>query len=44
MDKRIQSEGVTPEQRAMLKRIGVVLSVKPSEMPLLSAKGGEARS
>jgi hypothetical protein len=44
MDKRIQSEGVTPEQRTMLKRIGVVLSVKPSEMPLLSAKGEEARS
>jgi len=43
-DKRIQSEGVTPEQRTMLKRIGVVLSVKPSEMPLLSVKGGEARS
>jgi hypothetical protein len=44
MDKRIQSEGVTPEQRTMLKRIGVVLSVKPSEMPLLSGKGEEARS
>ena len=43
-DKRIQSEGVTPEQRTMLKRIGVVLSVKPSEMPLLSGKGEEAMS
>jgi hypothetical protein len=43
-DKRIQSEGVTPEQRAMLKRIGAVLSVKPKEMPLLSGKGREATS
>jgi hypothetical protein len=42
-DKRIQSEGVTPEQRTMLKRIGVVLSVRPSEMPLLSGKGEEVR-
>jgi pimeloyl-ACP methyl ester carboxylesterase len=43
-DKRIQSEGVTPEQRTMLKRIGVVLSVKPREMPLLSGRSKEARS
>ena len=42
-DKRIQSEGLTPEQRTMLKRIGVVLSVRPSEMPLLSGKGEEVR-
>jgi hypothetical protein len=42
-DKRIQAEGVTPEQRTMLKRIGVVLSVTPGEMPLLSGKGEEVR-
>jgi pimeloyl-ACP methyl ester carboxylesterase len=38
-DGRIHLDGVTPEQRAMLKRIREVLSVKAEEMPLLLSKG-----
>jgi len=34
-DKRINLEGATQEQRAMLKRIGNVLSVKAEELPRL---------
>jgi hypothetical protein len=41
-DRRINLEGATLEQRIMLKRIGEALSVKPGEMPLLSAR--EAKS
>jgi pimeloyl-ACP methyl ester carboxylesterase len=41
-DERVQRSGVTTAQKAMLKKIGEVLSVKPGEMPLLS--GGEAKS
>jgi hypothetical protein len=38
-DDRIHLDGVTPEQRATLKRIREVLSVKAEEMPLLFSKG-----
>jgi len=34
-DRRVHLDGVTPEQRTMLRKIGEVLSVKPEEMPLL---------
>ncbi|MGE5239332.1 MAG: DUF3141 domain-containing protein [Chloroflexota bacterium] len=40
-DKRIHPESATPEQRAMLKRIGEVLSVKAEEMPR-SKKGANS--
>ncbi len=38
-DDRIHLDGVTPEQRTMLKRIREVLSVKAEEMPRLLNKG-----
>jgi hypothetical protein len=38
-DDRIHLDGVTPEQRATLKRIREVLSVKTEEMPRLFSKG-----
>lgn len=40
-DKRIHLEEATPEQRAMLKRIGQVLDVKAKEMPR-SGKGAKS--
>jgi hypothetical protein len=38
-DDRLHLDGVTPEQRAMLKRIREKLSVKAEEMPRLVSKG-----
>jgi hypothetical protein len=37
-DERIQMSGITEKQKAMLKKMGEVLSVTPEEMPLLAGK------